>query len=214
MLDVALIDTLGEWMTYAALYTEYGGTPPPRTGASHATIAPYGPLSHPRRRHRRCRAEQPRMGGVLRARPAAARARLGHAIRNQRAARAAPRGVDRRRSTRCCSQLPSAEVLRRLEAANLATANVNSVREYLQHPQLTDVTAGARSSRLPARCARSCRRCAWKVWSRSWARCRRLASTPRPSWRSWRSTADAIARWAESGVILSWLISLKTNGSS
>jgi crotonobetainyl-CoA:carnitine CoA-transferase CaiB-like acyl-CoA transferase len=43
VLDVALIDTLGEWMTYAALYTEYGGTPPPRTGATHATIAPYGP---------------------------------------------------------------------------------------------------------------------------------------------------------------------------
>ena len=44
VLDVALIDTLGEWMSYAAYYTEYGGTPPSRTGASHATIAPYGPL--------------------------------------------------------------------------------------------------------------------------------------------------------------------------
>ncbi|MGH9204671.1 MAG: CaiB/BaiF CoA transferase family protein, partial [Vicinamibacterales bacterium] len=43
VLDVALIDTLGEWMGYAAYYTEYGGTQPPRTGASHATIAPYGP---------------------------------------------------------------------------------------------------------------------------------------------------------------------------
>ena len=43
VLDVALIDTLGEWMGYAAYYTEYSGTQPPRTGASHATIAPYGP---------------------------------------------------------------------------------------------------------------------------------------------------------------------------
>src|SRR5262245_55826700 len=43
VLDVALIDTLGEWMGYAAYYTGYGGTQPPRTGASHATIAPYGP---------------------------------------------------------------------------------------------------------------------------------------------------------------------------
>jgi crotonobetainyl-CoA:carnitine CoA-transferase CaiB-like acyl-CoA transferase len=30
-------------MGYANYYTSYGGTPPPRTGASHATIAPYGP---------------------------------------------------------------------------------------------------------------------------------------------------------------------------
>src|SRR4030095_15610873 len=47
VVNVALIDTLGEWMGYAAYYTEYGGTQPPRTGASHATIAPYGP-------HRTC----------------------------------------------------------------------------------------------------------------------------------------------------------------
>jgi itaconate CoA-transferase len=32
--------------------------------------------------------------------------------------------------------LPSAEVLRRLEAAHIANARVNSIREYLQHPQL------------------------------------------------------------------------------
>src|SRR4029434_2563159 len=42
VVNVALIDTLGEWMGYAAYYTEYGGTQPPRTGASHATTAPYG----------------------------------------------------------------------------------------------------------------------------------------------------------------------------
>jgi itaconate CoA-transferase len=32
--------------------------------------------------------------------------------------------------------LPSVEVLRRLEAANIANARVNSIHEYLQHPQL------------------------------------------------------------------------------
>jgi len=34
------------------------------------------------------------------------------------------------------SPLTLAEVLRRLEGANLASANVNTVRQYLQHPQL------------------------------------------------------------------------------
>jgi crotonobetainyl-CoA:carnitine CoA-transferase CaiB-like acyl-CoA transferase len=34
------------------------------------------------------------------------------------------------------SQLPLAEVLRRLDGANLASANVNTIQGYLQHPQL------------------------------------------------------------------------------
>ncbi len=42
VLEVSLLEALGEWMGYAMYYT-MGGTPPARTGASHATIAPYGP---------------------------------------------------------------------------------------------------------------------------------------------------------------------------
>jgi crotonobetainyl-CoA:carnitine CoA-transferase CaiB-like acyl-CoA transferase len=41
-LEVSLFEALGEWMGYAMYYT-MGGTAPGRTGASHATIAPYGP---------------------------------------------------------------------------------------------------------------------------------------------------------------------------
>src|ERR1700733_7277658 len=41
-LEVSLFEALGEWMGDAMYYT-FGGTPPARTGASHATIAPYGP---------------------------------------------------------------------------------------------------------------------------------------------------------------------------
>ena len=40
-IEVSLFDALGEWMSAPAYYTEYGGTPPPRTGPAHATIAPY-----------------------------------------------------------------------------------------------------------------------------------------------------------------------------
>jgi itaconate CoA-transferase len=35
VLDISMFEALGEWMGYAAYYTAYGGTPPPRTGASH-----------------------------------------------------------------------------------------------------------------------------------------------------------------------------------
>jgi crotonobetainyl-CoA:carnitine CoA-transferase CaiB-like acyl-CoA transferase len=41
--QVAMLDALGEWMTQPYLFASYGGTPPPRSGAHHASIAPYGP---------------------------------------------------------------------------------------------------------------------------------------------------------------------------
>lgn len=42
--DVSMFEALGEWMGYPAYFTQYGGNAPPRTGAAHATIHPYGPF--------------------------------------------------------------------------------------------------------------------------------------------------------------------------
>ena len=44
-IEVAMLDTLGEWMSQPVYYTVYGGQPPRRTGARHASIAPYGPYA-------------------------------------------------------------------------------------------------------------------------------------------------------------------------
>ncbi|WP_344046912.1 CaiB/BaiF CoA-transferase family protein, partial [Nocardioides panacihumi] len=41
---VSLFEALAEWMGSPAYYTQYGGRSPQRTGARHATIAPYGPF--------------------------------------------------------------------------------------------------------------------------------------------------------------------------
>jgi crotonobetainyl-CoA:carnitine CoA-transferase CaiB-like acyl-CoA transferase len=43
-LEVAMIDALGEWMSQPAYYAAYGDAPWHRSGARHATIAPYGPF--------------------------------------------------------------------------------------------------------------------------------------------------------------------------
>src|ERR1700753_3650457 len=43
-LSVSLFESLTEWMSQPMYYAMYTGTPPPRTGTSHATIAPYGTL--------------------------------------------------------------------------------------------------------------------------------------------------------------------------
>lgn len=134
-LDVALLDTLGEWMGYATYYTAYGGTPPSRTGARHATIAPYGPyrtcdgavviaVQHGRDWRRLC-------VDVLRnpaladdARFATNQLRVQHRDALDVAIEAA------------LGTLSSAEVVRRLDAADLASARVNSVSDFIRHPQL------------------------------------------------------------------------------
>jgi len=43
--SVSLFEALAEWVSQPAYYAHYGGTAPPRTGARHATIAPYGPFT-------------------------------------------------------------------------------------------------------------------------------------------------------------------------
>ncbi|WP_409490742.1 CaiB/BaiF CoA transferase family protein [Amycolatopsis sp. cmx-11-12] len=42
-LHVAMIDSLGEWMSQPAYFSRYGQEPPRRTAASHPSISPYGP---------------------------------------------------------------------------------------------------------------------------------------------------------------------------
>ncbi|MEW6346665.1 MAG: CaiB/BaiF CoA-transferase family protein [Paraburkholderia sp.] len=43
--EVSLFDAMAEWMSYPAYYTRGRGEPLKRTGARHATIAPYGPFA-------------------------------------------------------------------------------------------------------------------------------------------------------------------------
>ncbi len=44
-IDVSMLEALGEWMGYPLYYAYEGAAPPPRTGASHASIYPYGPFT-------------------------------------------------------------------------------------------------------------------------------------------------------------------------
>jgi hypothetical protein len=43
-LDVSMLESMVEWMSFPLYYAIDGQTPPPRAGAAHATIYPYGPF--------------------------------------------------------------------------------------------------------------------------------------------------------------------------
>jgi itaconate CoA-transferase len=136
VLDISMFEALGEWMGYAAYYAAYGGTPPPRTGASHATIAPYGPfragdgkqvnlgLQNEREWVQFCKIvlEQPEMASDSRFDSNAKR------VANREALHAMIDAV--------FSQLTIDQVIARLERAQIANARMNSMQEFWDHPQL------------------------------------------------------------------------------
>ena len=135
--DVSLFDALGEWMSHAAYYTAYSGASPPRTGAEHASIAPYGPIGgadgevfvavqNAREWARFCAGvlEWPELEHDDRFRTNALR------VTNRNALRLAIEST--------LGPLPVADIIVRLEAAGIAYARMNSVGEYLQHPQMIE----------------------------------------------------------------------------
>ena len=148
-LDVSLFDSLAEWMGFPAYYTGYGGAPPPRSGARNAVIAPYGPytagdgkvvylgLQNEREWARFCE-------DVL-GRPDLVTDQRFNSNSKRVAARDAMDAV----ITAAFSTLTAAEVIARLEAAGIANARMNTVQEFLTHPQL-EARARWRSVGSPA----------------------------------------------------------------
>jgi itaconate CoA-transferase len=134
-LETSLFDALGEWMSYATYYS-LGGSAPPRTGASHATIAPYGPslskdnkvvylgLQNEREWGKFCEVvlEQPDLTNDPRYDSNA------HRVQNRQQLDHLMQDV--------FQKLTAAEIMARLEAAQIANARLNTVAEFLEHPQL------------------------------------------------------------------------------
>jgi itaconate CoA-transferase len=135
-IEVSLFDALAEWMGFPAYFTMYGGKEPPRTGASHAAIAPYGPfecgdgevvflgIQNEREWERFCEAvlEQPALAHDERFDSNSER------VENRDALHQEIESILKKRS--------SEEAIERLEAAKIANARMRTITDFLEHPQL------------------------------------------------------------------------------
>ncbi|BDE69070.1 CaiB/BaiF CoA transferase family protein [Delftia lacustris] len=156
-IDVSMLEALGEWMGYPMYYAFDGAPPPPRTGASHASIYPYGPfeagdggtvmLGLQNEREWKLFCEQ-----VLLQPELATDARFDSNARrnaNREELRALILGV--------FNALDAAQVVQRLDAAGIANARVNDMAGLWAHPQLAarqrwcsvDTPAGPVQALLP-----------------------------------------------------------------
>ncbi len=135
-IDISMLEALTEWMGYPLYYSLDGATPPPRTGASHATIYPYGPfpagdgktvmLGLQNEREWKTFCEQ-----VLQQPELASDARYASNPK-----RVAERATLYALIVQAFSTLTAAQVVQRLEAAQIANAQVNTMAEVWAHPQL------------------------------------------------------------------------------
>jgi crotonobetainyl-CoA:carnitine CoA-transferase CaiB-like acyl-CoA transferase len=135
--EVTLLEALGEWMGYPAYYTGYGGVEPRRAGTHHATIAPYGDVKtadggliyvavqNDREWRRFCE--------VVLARP--------KLVEDSRFATNATRVENRADLFEIVDAaflgMTTAEAFERLVEADIAHVQVNSVLDFVRHPQLS-----------------------------------------------------------------------------
>ena len=153
-IDVSMLESLVEWMGYPLYYAYDGAEPPPRAGASHSTIYPYGPfpvgqgdtimlgLQNEREWAGFC--DQVLLQPELKDDP-----RFSANYK-----RSENRGLLRDIIVACFAALTIDEVIARLEAAQIANAKVNDMHGVWQHPQLKArqrwAEVGSPSGPLPA----------------------------------------------------------------
>jgi itaconate CoA-transferase len=137
-IEVSLFDALTEWMSHPIYFALYSGEAPARTGSAHATVFPYGSF--------RCGDGSSVQLGVQNEREwlRFCETVLGRpeVAFDERLTSNARRSRHRAELTAIIEEafapLDAAEVLRRLDAADIANARENDVAGLIAHPQLAE----------------------------------------------------------------------------
>ena len=135
-IDVSMLEALGEWMGFPMYYAMDNASPPPRSAAAHATIYPYGPfaagdggtvmlgLQNEREWVQFCQ-------HVLQQAALATDTRF-----DSNAQRNAHRQELQKIILDTFATLTTAQVIERLDLAQIANARMNTMADLWAHPQL------------------------------------------------------------------------------
>jgi len=153
-IDVSMLESMVEWMNYPLYYAMDGAAPPPRAGAAHATIYPYGPFPAGDGKVVMLGLQNEREWGlfctkVLLQPELAADPRFA-----SNSARTAARAELRAIIAEVFSRLSAEQVIERLDAAHIANAHMNDMHDLWNHPQLEArrrwVEVGSPAGNIPA----------------------------------------------------------------
>ncbi|APR97686.1 acyl-CoA transferase/carnitine dehydratase [Pandoraea thiooxydans] len=135
-LDISMLEAMVEWMGFPLYYAYQGASPPPRAGAAHATIYPYGPFPTGDGKTVMLGLQNERewvvfCSDVLQQPALAADPRFA-----TNSARSANREALRTLIEQAFAGLDAEQAIARLEAARIANAHVNTMHDVWTHPQL------------------------------------------------------------------------------
>ena len=135
-IDVSMLESMVEWMSFPLYYAFNGAEPPPRSGAAHATIYPYGPFPAGDGKIVMLGLQNEREWAVF-----------CRDVLHQPALVADPRFASNSRRTQAREELramiveafralTAEQVIARLDAAQIANARMNDMHDVWNHEQL------------------------------------------------------------------------------
>ncbi|MEF7614207.1 CaiB/BaiF CoA-transferase family protein [Aquincola sp. MAHUQ-54] len=135
-IDVSMLEAMVEWMGYPLYYAYGGAAPPPRAGAAHATIYPYGPFPAGDGRSVMLGLQNEREWQAF-----CAQVLLQPALATDERFSSNGRRVQAREALHALiveafAPLTAEQVVERLDAAQIANAAVNTMADVWAHPQL------------------------------------------------------------------------------
>jgi itaconate CoA-transferase len=135
-IDISMLESLSEWMSFPLYYAYQGQAQPPRAGASHATIYPYGPFKAGDGKSVVLGLQNEREWAAfcdkaLRL-PGLAIDPLFDAV----AKRSANRAALKARIEEAFAALTVSQVMERLDAAGIGYGRMNDMADLWAHPQL------------------------------------------------------------------------------
>jgi len=135
-IDVSMLESMVEWMGYPLYYAFDGAEPPPRAGAAHATIYPYGPFPTGDARIVMLGLQNEREWQVFCAKVLMQPGLATDPRFDSNARRTAARDELKRLIVAAFARLTAEEVVARLDDAQIANARVNTMADVWEHPQL------------------------------------------------------------------------------
>ncbi|AKZ63961.1 CoA-transferase [Herbaspirillum hiltneri N3] len=153
-IDLSMLESLTEWMSFPMYYAYQGASAPVRSGAEHATIYPYGPFTAGDGKVVMLGLQNEREWKVF-CESVLQDPALAHDARfSTNSRRHENRAELRKLILDMFAPLTAQEVVARLDQAQIANASVNTMQDLWEHPQLAArerwTEVGSPAGSLPA----------------------------------------------------------------
>ena len=153
-IDVSMLESMVEWMSFPLYYAMDGATPPQRAGAAHATIYPYGPFPAGDGKVVMLGLQNEREWGLFCTKVLLQPELATDPRFVSNSARTVARAELRSIIADVFSTLTAEQVIERLDAAQIANAHMNDMHDLWNHPQLAArhrwVEVGSPAGDIPA----------------------------------------------------------------